>query len=143
MLLFEIRTFPTPPTLRLLFEPEQYFFSLLEIYCFRVGLCHLRLPIISCLNLDCVFCVNATENEEHLLFICPLYSDVRVKRLYDTHLNVVTVSLLKCSLGKSRSVFSLTERGKEFAGQTSFALNCTLRCTQLTGFTCSLISFYL
>jgi len=106
MLLFEIRTFPTPPTLHLLFEPEQYFFSVLEIYCFRVGLCHLRLPIISCLNLDCVLCVNATENEEHLLFICPLYTDVRVKRLYDTHLNVVTVSLSKCSLGKSRCLQS-------------------------------------
>ena len=76
MLLFEVRKFPTPPMLRLLFEPEQYFFSVLEIYCFRVGLCQLRLPIISCLNLDCVFCVNATENEERLLF-----TDVRVKRL--------------------------------------------------------------
>ena len=71
------------------FEPEQYL-SAFEIYCFRVGLCQLRLGVLPVNNLhrysvraiqrNCVLCVNAIENEEHLLFACALYNDIREKR---------------------------------------------------------------
>ena len=41
---------------------------------------------------NCVFCGNAIENEQHLLFACPLYNDIREKLLSDTSQNAVTAS---------------------------------------------------
>ena len=68
-----------------IFESEKYL-SVLEIYCFRVELCQLRLGVLSIKNnlsrysvfarsRNCVLCVNEVEDEEHLLFTCPLYAD--------------------------------------------------------------------
>ena len=87
------------------FESEQYF-SVLEIYCFRVGLCQLRLGVLPSNNnlhrynvfarsRNCVLCVNEVEDEEHLLFTCPLNAEFRVKLLSDTSQNATTASA-KC-----------------------------------------------
>ena len=107
-----------------IFEPEQYL-SALEIYCFRVGLCQLRLGVLPINNnlrrysacaiqRNCVFCVNAIENEEHLLFACPLYNDIREKLLKDTSQNAVTASLEK-------SFFFLEKQNKYISiGQVCF-----------------------
>ena len=117
-----------------IFEPEQYL-SALEIYCFWVGLCQLRLGVLPVNNnlhrystcaiqRNCVFCVNAIENEEHLLFACPLYNDIRDKLLNDTSQNAVTASLESFLSWKSKTnifrlakfVFSAIRRRKEFTG---------------------------
>ena len=86
-----------------IFEPEQYL-SALEIYCFRVGLCQLRLGVLPINNnlrrysacairRNWVFCVNVIKNEDRLLFACPLYNDIREKLLNDMSQNAVTTSL--------------------------------------------------
>ena len=140
-----------------IFEPEQYL-SALEIYCFRVGLCQLRLGVLPINNnlrrysacaiqRNCVFCVNAIENEEHLLFACPLYNDIREKQLNDTSQNAVTASLKNVLSWKSKTnmfrlakfVFSAIRRRKEFTGQTSFTIQ---HCKQQTGFTVSFTCSY-
>ena len=87
-----------------IFEAEQYL-SVLEIYCFRVGLCQLRLGVLPtdnnlqrysvfAQNINCVLCVIAEEEEEHLLFSCPLYVGIRVKLLNDTSQKATTAYLL-------------------------------------------------
>ena len=71
---------------------------------------------------NCVVCVNAIENEEHLLFACPLYNDIREKLLNDTSQNIVTASLENVFSWKSKTnmfrlakfVFSAIRRRKEF-----------------------------
>ena len=119
---------------RSIFEPEQYL-SALEIYCFRVGLCQLRLGVLPINNnlhrysacaiqRNYVVCVNAIENEEHLLFACPLYNDIREKLPNDTSQNTVTASLENVLSWKSKTnmfrlakfVFSAIRRRKEFTG---------------------------
>ena len=73
---------------------------------------------------NCVGCVNAIENEEHLLFTCPLYNDIREKLLNDTSQNTVTASLENFLSWKSKTnmfrlakfVFSAIRRRKEFTG---------------------------
>ena len=87
-----------------IFEPEQYL-SVLEIYSFRVGLCQLRLGVLPINNnlhrysvfarsRNCVLCVNKVEDEEHLLFTCPLYADIRMKLFNDESQNATTASKL-------------------------------------------------
>ena len=117
-----------------IFEPEQYL-SALEIYCFRVGLCQLRLGVLPINNnlhrysacaiqRNCVVCVNGIENEEHLLFACSLYNDIREKLLNDTSQNTVTASLENVLSWKSKTnmfrlakfFFSAIKRRKEFTG---------------------------
>ena len=121
-------------TVKSISEPEQYF-SALEIYCFRVGLCQPRLGVLPINNnlhrysacaiqRKCVFCVSAIENEDHLLFAYPLYNDIREKLLNDTSQNAVTVSLENVLSWKSKTnmfllakfVFSAIRRRKEFMG---------------------------
>ena len=115
MQLFEIKTdtFHTAMLRQYLnqtntFQPLNFFFFFFFFYCFRVGLCQLRLGVLPINNnlrrysacaiqRNCVFCVNAIENEEHLLFACALYNDIREKQLNDTSQNAVTASLKKCS----------------------------------------------
>ena len=79
---------------------------------------------------NCVVCVNAIENEEHLLFACPLYNDIREKLLNDTSQNTVTASLENVLSGKAKqicfdwpSLFSarLGEE-KSLRDQTSFTI---------------------
>ena len=88
----------------------------LEIHCFRVGLCQLRLGVLSINNnihryracaiqRNCVFCVNVLENEEHLYM----------------SQNAVTASLENVLSWKSKTnMFRLakfaTRRRKEFTG---------------------------
>ena len=119
---------------KFIFEPEQYL-SVLEIYCFKVGLCQLRLGVLpvnnsldrysvfaSCRN--CVLCVNEVEDEEHLLFTCPLYTDFRVKFPSDTSQNATTASLLNVLALKNKTnmlrsakfVSSAMKRRKKFTG---------------------------
>ena len=137
MLLSEIRTGTFPyRNVECIFEPEQYS-SVLEIYCFRVGLCQLRfgvLPINNNLhrysvfvrNRHCVLCVNAVEDEEHLLFTCPLYADIRVKLLNDASQNATIASLLNVLAWKNKTnllrlakfVFSARRRREEFTGSS-------------------------
>ena len=52
---------------------------------------------------NCVVCVNAIENEEHLLFACPLYNGNREKLLNDTSQNTVTASLENVLSWKSKT----------------------------------------
>ena len=98
---------------RSIFEPEQYL-SAPEIYCFRVGLCQLRLRVLPINNnlhrysncaiqRNCVVCVSAIENEQHLLFACPLYNDIREKLLNDTSQNAVTASVENVLSWKSKT----------------------------------------
>ena len=73
---------------------------------------------------NCEVCVNAIEKEEHLLFACPLYNDIREKQLSDTSQNAVTASLENVLAWKSKTnmfrlakfVFSAIRRRKEFTG---------------------------
>ena len=116
-------------------EPEQYLSVFAtQAYCFKVGLCHLRLTVLSvnislhrysvCTrNRNCVLCVIAVEDEEHSLFTCPLYADIRVKLLSDTSQTTTTASLLNVLVGKNKTmhrlarfVFSAMKRRKEFRG---------------------------
>ena len=70
-----------------MFGAEKYL-SAMDIYCFRVALTQLRLgvlPINSNMyryndcptNKNCVFGQNQVENEDHFLWVCPLYTDLR------------------------------------------------------------------
>ena len=73
---------------------------------------------------EIVVCVNATENEEHLLFASPLYNDIRENLLNGTSQNAVTASLENVLSWKSKTnmfrlakfVFSAIRRRKEFTG---------------------------
>ena len=105
-----------------IFEPEKYL-SALEIYCFRVGLCQLRLDVLPINNnlhrysafitYGRVFCVNAIGNEEHLLFACPVYNDIRKKLPNDTS--------QKCSHGFIGKCYFLEKQNKYVStGQVCF-----------------------
>jgi hypothetical protein len=115
-----------------MFEPEQYL-SLLDIYCFRVGLCQLRLGVLPINNnlqrysdcpgkRNCIFCDTVVVNEEHFLFTCPLYVDIRTKLLNNALQNEIT-SLATVLSWKSKKnmfilakfVFNAIKRRKEFA----------------------------
>ena len=75
-----------------------------------------------------MFCVNEVEDEEHLLFTCPMYTDVRVKRLNDSSENATTVSLLDVLAWKNKTnmlhlakfVFSAMKRKKSLQAQVSY-----------------------
>ena len=59
---------------------------------------------------NCVVCVSAIENEEHLLFACPLYNDIREKLLNDTSQNAVTASVENVLSWKSKTnIFRLAK----------------------------------
>ena len=76
---------------------------------------------------DCVICVNAIENEEHLLFACPLYNDILEKLQNDTSQNAVTASLENVLSWKRKTnmfrlakfVFNAIRKRKE---KTSFTI---------------------
>ena len=107
---------------------------MIEIYCFRVGLCQLQLGVlpinnlhrysVSAISRNCVLCVNEVEDDEHMLFTCPLYADFRVKLLSDTSQNATTASLLNVLACKNKTNklrlaqfgFSAVKRRKEFTG---------------------------
>ena len=104
---------------KIIFEPEKYI-SLLDIYCFRVGLCTFRLGVLPINNTlhryslcpakrKCVFCVTAVDDEEHLLFTCPLYADIRMKLLKDTSENASTSSLLNVNFEDQEKYVSLSK----------------------------------
>ena len=134
MQLFEIKTDAFHTALfKSIFEPEQYL-SALEIYCSELDCANCDLVCYHLTTLhrysacaiqrNCVVCVNAIENEEHLLFACPLYNDIREKLLNDTSQNAVTASLENVLPWKSKTnmfrlakfVFSAIRRRKEFTG---------------------------
>ena len=119
-----------------IFGYEQYF-SVLEIYCFRVGLSQLRhgvLPVNNNLRLysvfgrnrNCVLCENVVKDEEYFLFTCPLYADIRVKLLNDASQNATIASLLNVLAWKNKTnlirlakfVFSARRRREEFTGSS-------------------------
>ena len=50
-----------------------------------------------------VLCVNEVEDEEHLMFTCPLYADFRAKLLSDTSKNATTASLLNVLAWKNKT----------------------------------------
>ena len=129
MQLFEIKTYFPYCNVKSIFEPEQYLSAL------RVGLCQMRLGVrpinnnlyrcsACAIQRNCVVCVNAIENDEHLLFACPLYNDIREKLLNDTSQNTVMASLENVLSWKSKTnmfrmakfVFSAIRRRKEFTG---------------------------
>ena len=72
--------------------------------------------------------MNAIENEEHLLFTCPLYMDIQEKLLNGTSQNAVTDSLqnflsLKSETNMFRSakvLFQCNSERKEFTGFDQF-----------------------
>ena len=115
-------------------------FLSLCIYCFTVGLCQLRLGVLpvndslhrygACaIQRNCVFCVNAIENEEHL-FACPCimtfgrnFWTIRLKTQSRLHWKLFFLgkaeqicfdwpSLVSVRLGEERSL----------RGQTSFTI---------------------
>ena len=110
------------------FQPLKYIAS--ELDCANCDLVCYQLTTIlhrysACaIQRNCVVCVNAIENEEHLLFVCPLYNDIREKLLNDTSQNKVTASLENVLSWKSKTnmfrlaefVFSAIRRRKEFTG---------------------------
>ena len=119
-----------------IFGYEQYF-SVLEIYCFRVGLSQLRLGVLPVnnnlrlysvfgRNRNCVLCENVVEDEEYFLFTCPLYADIRVKLLNDASQNATIASLLNVLAWKNKTnllrlakfVFSARRRREEFTGSS-------------------------
>ena len=77
----------------------------------------------SAIQRNCVFCVNAIENEEQL-FACLLYINIREKLLNDVSQNVVTASLenvrsweIKTNMVRlAKFVLSAIRRRKEFTG---------------------------
>ena len=133
MQLFEIKTDTFHTAMLSQYLNQSNNFQLLKG--FRVGLCQLRLGVLPINNnlhrysacaiqRNCVVCVNAIENEEHLLFACPLCNDIREKFLNDTSQNTVTASLENVLSWKSKTnmfrlakfVFSAIRRRKEFTG---------------------------
>ena len=110
------------------FQPFKYIAS--ELDCVNCDLVCYQLTIIlhrysACgIQRNCVVCVNAIENEEHLLFTCPLYNDIQKKFLNDTSQNTVTASLENVLSWKSKTnmfrlakfVFGAIRRRKEFTG---------------------------
>jgi hypothetical protein len=75
------RTFKTD------FTAELYVTDI-DVYCFRVALSQLRFGVLPINNnmqrysdnpvlKNCPFCSNVVENEEHFLYVCPLYTDLR------------------------------------------------------------------
>jgi len=69
------------------FQSERYL-STIDIYCFRVAFSQVRLNALP-INANihrysenialkyCVFCKDVIENEHHMIYVCPLYSDLR------------------------------------------------------------------
>ena len=83
-----------------MFGAEKYL-SAMDIYCFRVALTQLRLAVLpinrnmyrynDCpTNKNCVFGQNQVENEDHFLWVCPLYTDLRNRFLEQKRYSVVT-----------------------------------------------------
>ena len=70
--------------------------------------------------------MNAIEGEEHMLFNCPLYADIRVKLLNDASQNATIASLLNVLAWKNKTnllrlakfVFSARRRREEFTGSS-------------------------
>ena len=103
MQLFEIKkdTFHTAMLSQYLnqsntFQPLKYIASELDcascdLVCYQLTSLH-RYSACA-IQRNCVVCVNAIENEEHLLFACPLYNDILEKLLNDTSQDTVTASL--------------------------------------------------
>ena len=135
MQLFEIKTdtFHTAMLSQYLnqsntFQPLKYIASELDCAQLRLGVLpinnNLHRHSACAIQRNCVVCVNAIENEEHLLFACPLYNDIREKFLNDTSQNTVTASLENVLSWKSKTnmfrlakfVFSAIRRRKEFTG---------------------------
>ena len=81
-------------------------------------------------NRNCVLCENVVKDEEYFLFTCPLYADIRVKRLDDTSQNATTASLLNVLAWKNKTnmlrlakfVFSAMKRREEFTGSGNSVL---------------------
>ena len=79
------------------------YFKIVTIYCLRVALTQIRLGVLPirsnterfCESPDakfCPFCKNVDENENHFMFVCPLYADLRSKflgSLINVNLNVL------------------------------------------------------
>ena len=112
MQLFEIKTDTFHTAMLSQYLNQSNNFQLLKG--FRVGLCQLRLGVLPINNnlhrysacaiqRNCVLCVNAIENEEHLLSACPFYNDIREKLLNDTSQNAVTASLENVISWKSKT----------------------------------------
>ena len=82
---------------------------------------------------NCVFCVNVIENE-HLLFACPLYNELREKLLNDMSQNAVTASLENVLSGKAIQICfdwpsffsSAITRRKEFTGSFKLVLRYSI-----------------
>lgn len=81
------RTFKTE------FTAEPYIIDI-DVYCFRVAISQLRFGVLPINNnmqrysdnimlKYCPFCSNVVENEEHFLYKCPLYADLRERFLYN------------------------------------------------------------
>ena len=90
-------------------EPEQHLTVLVELDCANYDLVCLQLTTIfiatvSVLETEIVcFVVNALEDEEHLLFTCPLHAEIRMKLLDDTSQNTILQPLCYMfSLGKTK-----------------------------------------
>lgn len=83
----ERQRYETYRSFKSLFAGEQYINDI-SVYCFRVAMAQFRLGVLPINNnmsryndipasKNCVFCVDHNENEDHFLFQCPLYSDLR------------------------------------------------------------------
>ena len=78
---------------KVMFEKEKYIFDS-TIYCFRVALSQIRFNVLplnnnmhrysaDILKRRCPFCLNAPDNEQHFLFNCSMYNDLRSTFLHN------------------------------------------------------------
>jgi len=78
-----------------IFEKERYILDI-DVYCFRVAISHVRFNVLPLNNnihrykesnhdKACPFCKIHIENEQHFLFACPMYEDLRLKFLKESN----------------------------------------------------------
>ena len=117
-------------TYKTVFEKEKYIYDM-DIYCFRVAITQLRFNVLplnnnvhryskSAQDKNCSFCDNQVEDEDHFLFHCCLYKDLRDKFLKKSS-NAPIHVLLKATNADhrhnvSRYVFHAINRRKKILG---------------------------
>jgi hypothetical protein len=81
-------------TFKTVFEKEKYILDM-DTYCFRVAVTQLRFNVLPLNNnmhrycesdhkKFCPFCNDQNENEQHFLFTCPVFEDLRIKFLKES-----------------------------------------------------------
>ena len=111
-------------TFKTIFEKERYVLEM-DVYCFRVAISQTRLNALPLNNnihrysivkekKACPFCTHQKEDEQHFLFKCAFYDDLRVKFLKESaRLTISQLLTARCSThmhNLSRFVFHACNR---------------------------------